>query len=513
MPPKVLESSKFKVRKDIAETTHDVIPTNTSLPSHQDRSLHFKIDPAANKCINLSLMKLHMKYRVVNKNAYGIGGTNGKNYLPKNYCSIIPGNPLASIFKDVKIKLNGVPVTESNELYPWISKHLYLTKVPPVHRKATEVSGRVFYDSEVLTHQNFTPEKSPEQRLADAKVEEATTALAAANKLMTDAGGNDGKKKTAQAAIDKAEADLTTATTAASLAKGEPGAGAVVTDFSLDRWKNFDNRCSWYDPMRKTEVDLCNYLFTDLTSAPTAVIIPPDVTVEIELQPNDPARTIIASHRGYNGEPKLVVEILSAELIVPRILPNSESIPKKITHQFMSVNAQPIFIAEGATNYHGVVTFPGPLPSRLSVVFIDRAAFDGNYGSNMYSSSAFNVESITFNAGGTHYPSSPLTATPGLGQIANMYLRTAESLRFSLDKTQMSLPSSLTEYMHEDFIYTADISSDYSADSTWTTRAEQGSVAVNIHFNKPAPIDIVAVVISESVASLNIEDSRVELIK
>lgn len=454
-PPKVLDDSKYKVRRDVAETTQDVIPTSTSLPCHQDRSLHFKIDPAANKCINLSLMKLHLKYRVVDKNSLSPNGSD-KTKVPKEYTTVIPGNEMASIFKDVKVKLNGVVVTETNDLYPWISKHLYLTKLAPVYRKSAEVSGRVFYDTEDLTQSDWFKNKADEKA---------------------------GKK------------------------------AGLKTDFTDAKWKDLLTRQARGNLGKKTCTDLCNYLATDLTTAPTPVIIPPEVTVEIELQPNDPSRTLIASHSGFDNEPKPVVEIQSAEIIVPRILPNGPTIPSAITHQFMAVSGQPIFIPKNSTNYHGIVTFPGPLPSRLSVAFVTQKSYDGNYASNMFNSQAFGVESISFNAGGSHFPSAPLTADMGSSQAANMYLRTAESLRFSLDKTGMQLASSIPVYKGQDFLYSADISSDYSADSTWTTRPDHGSVAINIHFAKPTTEDIVAIVISESVATLRIDNAQVSIQK
>jgi hypothetical protein len=501
-PPKVLESSKFKVRRDIAETTQDVIPTSTSLPSHQDRSLHFKLDPAANKCINLSLMKLHLKYRVVDQSQLGVSEEN-RPKLPSGYGAIVPGNPLASIFKDVKIKLNGTPVTGSNELYPWISKHLYMTKVAPVYRKAAEVSGRVYYDTEDLWSRDYLPPNPKKSKEDDKKDDDRKAKVAKAAKAAK--AGKAKKKKEESTAADQPQSD----------APNNSQAPGIQTHFSFTHWKDMDERMSWYDLERPQggDIDLCNYLFTDLTVAPTAVIIPPDVTVEIELQPNNPGRAVLVTHQGFDKDPKPVVEILSAEIIVPRILPNGPTIPDSITHQFMAVNAQQIFIPKGSTNYHGVVTFPGPLPSRLSVVFASRSSYDGDHASNMYNSQAYGVESISFNAGGTQYPSAPLSADPDRGHMANMYLRTAESLRFSLDKTQMSLPKTLMDYKSTDFIYSADISPDYSADSTWTTRPEQGSVAVNMHFGQPTNRDIVAIVISESVATLNIRDAKVELFK
>lgn len=42
-PPKILQSSRFKIRKDVLETTQDVIPTSTVLPSQQDKVIHFKV--------------------------------------------------------------------------------------------------------------------------------------------------------------------------------------------------------------------------------------------------------------------------------------------------------------------------------------------------------------------------------------------------------------------------------------------------------------------------------------
>lgn len=41
--PKIIENSKFKVRKDVIETTQDNIPTSSNLPAFQDRILHFKV--------------------------------------------------------------------------------------------------------------------------------------------------------------------------------------------------------------------------------------------------------------------------------------------------------------------------------------------------------------------------------------------------------------------------------------------------------------------------------------
>lgn len=41
--PKLIESNKYKVRRDVLDTSQDVIPTSSVLPSFQDRVIHFKV--------------------------------------------------------------------------------------------------------------------------------------------------------------------------------------------------------------------------------------------------------------------------------------------------------------------------------------------------------------------------------------------------------------------------------------------------------------------------------------
>lgn len=42
-PPKIIENTKYKVRKDVLETFHDCIPTSSVTPTYQDRIIHFKV--------------------------------------------------------------------------------------------------------------------------------------------------------------------------------------------------------------------------------------------------------------------------------------------------------------------------------------------------------------------------------------------------------------------------------------------------------------------------------------
>lgn len=42
-PPKIIENTKYKVRRDVLDTIHDCIPTSSVTPTYQDRIIHFKV--------------------------------------------------------------------------------------------------------------------------------------------------------------------------------------------------------------------------------------------------------------------------------------------------------------------------------------------------------------------------------------------------------------------------------------------------------------------------------------
>lgn len=397
-----------------------------------------KIERASDKCINLSLTKVRLQFVVREK-----GKTEADERGGRKYSSVVVGNPFASLFKDVRIKLNGVTVTEADGLYPYVSQHLFRTKIPPIYRKAVEQSGKIYEDYE------------------DTRMMPVI---------------------------------------------GDQKFRAVGLDPLL--WEDLEMRKEIYSIGSKSVVDICVYPFTDLTTAPQPVILPPSVTVDIELIPNTPERTIIVDKVGA-GSP--VVLLRKAELIVPRILPQNQ-IPKSISHQFMRIKPQPIIIPEKTTNYYGVVTFNGPIPSRLSLVFASMASFDGTYADNIYASCPRDVESIVFSVGGTQYPATPIQADFSEGSTSEMYLRTCESLRFSLDRTQQSL-GAMDDYQAREFLYSVDISPDFSSDSNWTTRPEEGSVSVALRFSKPTPDQCVAILLAETVNTLLIQDDEPVLVE
>lgn len=383
-------------------------------------------------------MKLHLRLSVTaTKSSYKKEQKEGETTNYADVETIIPGNPLATLFRDVKIKLNGVYISESSGLYPYISQHLFLTKIQPVYRRAVEESGMIFYDHQITVPQPVS------------------------------------------------------------------GSDEQVVGLSELFFKKLNKRTENYQIGSSKALDLTAYLFTDLTASPQAVVVPPTVSVEIELHPNPPSKSLIMSKLG-KVEPTVAIE--TANLIIPRVTP-SHSVSRPISHQFMRVSAQPIFIPPKCSNYHGIVTFSGPIPSRLTLFFASMKSFDGNYADNMYASDPNNIQSIDFNVAGRHYPTAPIVADFAEEKLSEMYLRTAESLRFSLNRTQLSLPS-IEDYSTNQFIYSIDISDDFSADSTWTTsQDETGSVAMSLKFSKETPKQLVAILIAENVATLKISQN------
>lgn len=429
-PPKLFKSSAFSVRKDVVATSHDVVTTSTLLPTHNDRTIYFRIDRASNKIVNLSLLKIHLQFNIRDKSI-------APNTSGDVYDTLLIGNPFGSMFKDVKIRLNGVVVTESEGLYPQILSHLFLTKVPRYVREAVKESGKIYEDYE-----------------------------------------NTSK---GQDLIDPKKAKL---------------------DWRPSLWKDLDLRKEWYSVKNTDPVDICTYLFTDISLAPEPIIVPSNVDIDIELIPNDPSRAILSSTPN-SGEP--FVEITKAELIVPRIQARSE-IARSLQTEFMLVRASPVLIGENRTAFHQIVSLSNSVPTRLSFMLTSMDSFNGNLASNMYSSYHHNLRSASFNIGGETY-----TVTPNdldfTGNVnTELYLRTAEALRFSLSKTDQSLPS-IPEWSERRFFFSLDLSKDYSADSNWITPSEKGTISMDLRFDKPTQSQLVGILITESLGSLQISSN------
>lgn len=368
---------------------------------------------------------------------------------------IIPGNPFASLFRDIKIRINGLEVSHSCNAYPHVSEFLFLTRIPKLTRDIVEQSGRIFYDYQ------DTYVNAPLASLPGA------AALSSSTRTVTDL--------------------LPYSTTSDS------------------GWKDLNDRYDHYSINSDTFVDISTYLFCDLTvGGMNPLVLPPSCTVEIELHPNPPNKVLLLSEIG-NIEPN--IEIMRAELTLPRITPAS-SVPRSLTHQFLSIDVQPMIIPAKATNYRGLVTFAGSLPTRLNLVFCSMKAWDGGYGENHYASVPRDVESIAFQVAGIYYPVPPIACKLKSNYVSDMYIRTAEALRHSLHKAKTSLPS-LNRYMDNQFIFSVDISPDYSAGASWQTNKESGAISMELKFRTPTSDQFIVLVLSEHVSTLSISNSGV----
>lgn len=426
-PPKLFKSSAFSVRKDIVSTSHDVITTTTLLPTHNDRNIHFRIDRASNKIVNLSLLKIHIQFNIRDRSVQQSSG--GKE---KIYDSILVGNPLGTMFKDVKIRLNGVIVTEADGMYGYILNHLMLTKIPRHIREAVTQSGKVYEDFEETV------------KIVD---------------------------------ID------------------DPSKS--VLDFRPSLWRDLDIRKEWYSVKNPKPVDICSYLFTDLSVGPEPIIVPPNVDIDIELVPNDATRAILSSTPG-KGEP--YIEITKAELIVPRIVAKSDA-ARSLEHEFFLTRASVVLIPENVRNFHQIVSLSNSVPTRLTLMLCAMDSYNGTGSANMYSSFHHNLRSASFNIGGETYTVTPSDMDFDSDVKTELYLRTAEALRFSLNRTDQQLPP-IEEWANRRFFFTLDLSKDYSADSNWVTPSEKGTISLDLRFDKATSSQLIGVLITESLGAV-----------
>lgn len=280
-----------------------------------------------------------------------------------------------------------------------------------------------------------------------------------------------------------------------------PGSDETVVGFSPVLWRDLDDRFHLYSHINKDSVHISTYLFTDATVSNEPLILNDNVSCDISCYFNSPERALLMD-KPDSGQP--VVELLSCELVVPRIIPLSNSIPRSLSHQYLRLNILPVYIPANVTNHHSILTFSSHLPTRLTLRFTSMTSWDGDYKSNPFHSSPFNVEEISYHSSGMPYPSSPCTADFGASRITDLYLRSAEALRFSHARTGITMPS-LQDYSSSDFSYSVDLSPDGSADSHWISKQGDGSLSLSLKFSKPTPHQIVALVLAETISMIRIQ--------
>lgn len=292
---------------------------------------------------------------------------------------------------------------------------------------------------------------------------------------------------------------ITTATT------HKDGARIVVLP-SLE-WRDLNQRLELYDVNNPEPISLSFYVFTDVCwGSKVPLVLPPGVSLELELHPSPPERSIIKT---LPDAPPMdpVIEVSRAYLTIPRITPATSSIRRSLNHQFMRLSTQALLIPKGSTLFIGALSYAQtPLPSRLTLRVLAMKAFDGSYSTNLLASRHMSIHSITYSIAGRTYPAHPIVADFDKDSASEFMIANAESLRYSVETSGAALPTR-RQFMNGSFYHSIDISNDLSADASWTCPKERGSITLNIRFNRPTDEQIMALVISETVSELKINNS------
>ena len=278
--------------------------------------------------------------------------------------------------------------------------------------------------------------------------------------------------------------------------------GKPKVTLTSSNFKDLDNRLELFSVDQKTPIELSFYLLADISHDKSPALIPPGVAIDIELALQSPRRAIVKLEPEDEIDP--VWHISLAEILVTRIVP-AHSIPKTIKQDYQKVRAVPLIIQKSTTVYRNSIQFSeSPIPSRLFLTFLTNDAFDGRHSDNIFSSEHWKVSSIVFNVAGRRYPAQNINFDWGKDHVAELFLRSSEAMRFSLQSTGESF-GTMKDYKNGDFKYAVDLSADYSSGSSWNVKQERGYLGIEITFATPLPERIVAVVISEvaSVFSIN----------
>ena len=285
----------------------------------------------------------------------------------------------------------------------------------------------------------------------------------------------------------------------------EDSTGKRKVTLTSSEFEDLDKRLSLYSVDQKEPIELNFYLITDLNFDRAPAIFPPNTAIDIELLLQDPSKAIIKMEPDGALDP--VISVSLAEILVTRIAPSSRNIPRAIKQEFMKCRATPLIIPSGTTVFRNTLSFSNsPLPSRLYMTFVSNDAFDGDYSQNLYSSAHHNVSSVIFNVSGRKYPISAVSADFTKDLITDMYLRTAESLRFSLQNSGQTLEP-LSKYKSGAWKIAVDISPDFSSGASWGTQKERGYIGVEIVFSKPLEERLIGIVISEISACMSINSN------
>ena len=377
-------------------------------------------------------------------------GANGGS-IDSKYHYIIPGNLTSTIFSQMVVKVNDVEIANHNH-YPHLCKFLLMAHVPAERRQLLHDVGE-FY-------------------------------------------GTDGYDITKGSEVDEKTKKVSDA-----------------WDADADEFKNLKNRSAAFAKTggsRKGVVSVSSYLLTDFAVGDRSLVFPP-CNITIDFIPNDAAKSILTTHLKPNN---LKVEIQSAYLTVPRILPKADVIPRSLQWNYLRLRVSPLIVGKGSSEFHAVVLHSGTLGRRISLMAIDTDNWEGNFRQSIYRSTPHSIESVQFQVGSKTIPTSRIKADFSSRDYSEMYLYCMESLRFSLAKSGASeLLKKKAWTTGGDFLFVADTSVDQTAGAGLQGGKESGSVSLNVAFSKPLAKNTVLLIFTENTAELTIQPSGAVTLK
>lgn len=471
---------KFHLKHNIAEITHDRIDPTTLLPNRGDRSLSFFVPRTTSRCINFSYIQLHLKVRLVS-------GMEGHPLQPDN-TYIVPGFVPSTIFSNIVVRINDTEVTNASQL-PLLTKFLFLTQLEPARRKMLEqVNHFSSWDEENVSFRFIEEEDKTEE--AQRKIAED-----AAKKAKDDAA-----KKAAEEAAKKAGGGAV----AGARFKRAATIKKTLWTLSNGRFPESQARSARFqqDGGRGT-VTYSTFLMTELSGGGGNPLILPPCDLSIEFFPADASRAILTDM----PYPDTRVEIVSAHLTVPRILPRGGSIPRSLHWNFLRTRITPLVIPQDRMEFHAVILHSGLIGRRISLMFLEPGSWEGSYRNSIYRSFHNFVENIEVRAGSRVLPSSRIRANFETKENNEMYLYTLDSLKWSLQKTEGLDMINKRSWEQGSFIWSADTTVDQTADSGFKSTNETGSVNLSISFTRKTSDQIILVVFTESNAAIKIESS------
>lgn len=284
-----------------------------------------------------------------------------------------------------------------------------------------------------------------------------------------------------------------------------PGGGSRI-ELDPGSFEDLEQRLDLYSTANEFGIELSFYPLLDILQDRKPCIIPRGTAIELTLSPNLSRRCIIKLEPDSAFEP--YVEISVAEISITRILAATQ-IRSPLSYRFLRVKCSPLIIPPGTTNFRSQVTFSNTtLPARLCLKHIETAAFDGDHRHNLLTSKPYGLSHATFELGSRRFPLYPIEADFAKQRFSDLYLKSCEALRYSLNETGESL-GNLQDFGNNNFLMACDTSIDYSAGSPWTVPSPKGTIGLCLKFDQPTPRQIIALVLSEYVACLSITESGV----